>query len=1147
MPFGNNPLPLAIPEEQIRQVTVVFALLNGVQSLVEQCDPEELKDLLDACFRLLTAEVVARGGTIDKYMADSLMALFGVPIAHEDDPARAASAALGMLSALEPFNRELFKARGFQLELKIGINTGRVLVGSVAGTQDITVMGDVVNTASRVEQAAPVGSVLVCESTRRGLGERFVLKAQPPLRVKGKSQPLTVFRVMQEQGVSTHSGVPLASLPLVGREDAFERLARGWRRAVRPEGLPETAPGTWMTLLADVGMGKARLLREFHRYVEQDPLQPRIVSTWGVSYATGAGMATLRRLIEGLIRSQPGDSLETTWQRLVALGATLAGSQEGTDERIRPEGVARALLRLMGLPAPDRPLEPPQLSQALELRREGLSWLRALIAQSTLERPLLILADDLHLAEDAALECLEAIGGDPPPRVLILTAARPRLLERRPLWGRTNQSHLRVELEPLTLPEAHTLMRAMVGEDTPFSPRLIEAMHRFTGGNPLYLTETLRDYLETHGSNALVSVGGSALAVPTSLEGVLQSRLDRLPFEAALTLRAAAVIGTTFWRGALTALLGADRSDALELLKSRGFIQRRAGSSLPAEEEYLFDHALTAAVASGNLLESTRRRYHLLTAEWLEARRGDSVQLELSIAHHFEAAGELARAVPFLARAGEQALTAYDCAGAVTLFDRALAGIEATASGTAAESQEPLLKVRLLSWRGEAQRMRGALEPALVDFQAAAGAALALGEKVEAAASWYRAGLVFLALGMVDQALNAARSGDQLLQGGIAPAIVATGLQLRGELLMHQGRHGEAREALEQGVALWRRLDDRWRMAQGLHTLGRVHMATGDYRAAQRAFRDVAQLREALGDTHGLAITLHNLGAAADRLGDFPESLAHYHRSLRLHRRVDNRRGMAATLVNQGVGYLRCGYLGRALVAFEESLELYQGFERPYEIATCEGNLGALWLQVGRLEEAERHLSKAIKGFMALGRDAERSECLTELSACLLETGELDRARTAASVAFEASSVRPGGEAEARALQLLGAVALLQGDLEGAQQHVEELEWNEEAQVSAILQVSTALLSGWIRLEAGQYEPAIARFAEAVERAAEHDLAPMVWRAQTSLAQALEGAGRVVRREGVEDAWRELLARVEDPGLVQMLKERRWPRSCFWI
>lgn len=1168
-PFaGDGPVQVGEAEEQIRQVTVLFALLSGVQALVEQCDPEELKDLLDAAFRLLTAEVVSRGGTIDKYMADSLMALFGVPVAHEDDPSRAVSTALGMLEALEPFNRQLFATRGFTLELKIGINTGRVLVGSVGGSGDITVMGDVVNTASRVEQAAPVGGILVNDSTRRGLGERFVIKAQPPLQVKGKVQILNVFRVLREQDSVRSSGLDLTHIPLIGREEVFETLVMGWRKAVRPSFRPEvresdatsrpqtlilpdlprmlkvdlTAPfepeapntlsGCWITLMADVGMGKARLMREFQRYVEQDPLQPQVVLAFGASFVTGAGLALMRRLMESLIGGQPEDTLALTWQRLLTVGQTLSMLEAASGEVVRPETVARSLLRLMGLPSPEGVVEPPQLSSLQGLRQEGLIWLRAFVAHLASLRPLLILADDLHQADDATLECLETLGGDLPGRVMLVTATRPSLHERRPDWGRSNPGHQLLELKPLTVTEAQSLIRSLVGEDSPIPFRVAEALNTFTGGNPLFLTETVREQLETQSPEFLSSESGM-LSVPTTLEGVLQSRLDRLPFDAGLTVRAAAVVGTPFWRGAITAILGTDRGEALELLRVRGIIVRRALSELPGEEEYVFDHALTSRVAAGNLLESTRKRYHRLVAEWLSTYQMPTAMLELLIAEHFEAAGEAERAVPYLARAGEQALASYDCAQALSLINRALKGLEGRG-----DSQGLVLK--LLSWRGEARRMLGQLEPALADFQAAAEVALSLGDKTEAAASWYRTGLAYLGLGMVDEALHASHAGDAQLRDDSLPSVAATGLQLRAELLMLQGHYVEARTALERGIRLWKRLDDRWRLAQGLHTLGRLEFATSQHREAQRVFRDAAQLRESLGDTHGLALTLHNLGASADRLGEFPEALAHYHRSMRLHRRVGNRRALAATLMNQGVGYTRTGYYGRALVALEESLELHQALERPYELAACEGNLGVLWLQVGHPDHALHHLASSLERFRQLGQWDAVSEFLVGQAQALLMKGDLKQAEASGLEAFESSRAKPGGEAEARALLVLSAIALEQGELEMSQQYLEELEWNEEAQQSSVLLLQTAMLSGWLRLAQGQSELALSRFEEAVQRAVERDLAAAVWHAQRAIQHALNRVLQPPRRDALDEAWQELLARAEDPAMVALLRRFHW-------
>ncbi|MFM7201033.1 MAG: tetratricopeptide repeat protein [Myxococcota bacterium] len=1158
--------PVLPPEDQLRSVTVVFALLSGVQTLVEQCDPEEQKEIVDTAFRLLTAEVVARGGTIDKYMADSLMALFGVPLAHEDDPARAVGAALGMLEALEPFNRQLFASRGFQLELKIGVNTGRVLVGKVGHGQDMTVMGDVVNTASRVEHAAPVGGVLICESTRRALGNAFLLREMPPLEVKGKTQPLKVFRVLRVHEGQEAAAPDLNLLPLMGREEIVDALARAWRQAVRPDGVAGVSgstslpglPGSWLSLVADVGMGKGRVLRELSRYLEQDPLRPRVLKL-RASAGLGRGRPLLRRLLEGVLEIAPEAGLEALWQRVLSAFERVESPESTSLETFHPEGGARALFRLLGLPGLGQRAEPTSSLPLPELRREGAWWLRKLLERLALERPLALILDDLHEADDTTLESLEELGADLPGRILLVTAGRPTLLERRPSWGARHGSHRHLSLPPLTRAQALSLIRAVVGDQTPISGELLDDLMRFTGGNPLFLTETLRAYLESRRLETLPR-DAEALLVPTSLEGVLQSRLDRLPFEAGLTLRAAGVLGSPFWRGALTALLGSDRSEALQLLVQKGFIQQRAHALLPGEVEYVFEHALTARVAASNLLEAVRKRYHLRAAEWLEAQQRpepDAPSLAEAIADHFEAADEGARALPARRMAASRALKGYDGAAALAQLTRALellggtqdeVSVEPTSGGgVGPERVRVQMHAEVRAQRGEAHRMLGQLEQALADLLAAARLYERLGQAEQAASSWFQVGLVQLGLGQVELAHDAASRGEQRLQHHPALEVMAMGHQLRGELALAKAQPQEARTRLEQGVGLWRRLGDKWRLGHGLHTLGRAHLATGEYAAAQRVLKEASSLRERLGDAHGLALTLHNLGAAADRLGSFPEALAHYHRSLRLHRRVSNRRALAATLVNQGVGYCRTGYFGRALVAFEESLELYRALNHPYAEAVTVFNLGFLRVQVGQAELGLGHIEQARQSFEALGDMEALAEVLAEYASCLMVLERWQEAEQHLEASFTLCQQRHGGPVEARTVQLQGTLALLRQDLDTAQARLEELEWIDEMQVSAIHKLQGLLLSGWLKVSGGQTEQARARFKEALGLAREKDLAPLAWRAQRSWEEARYGGGLSTAREAQDELWQELAARVETPELTRSLRQRRVKKMGFWL
>lgn len=1204
-------------EEHLRHVTVLFVLLPGLQTLVELYDPEELKDLQEEVFRILTAEVLRRGGTIDKYMADSVLALFGVPVAHEDDPIRAVSAALGMLQALDGFNRTLFREKGVQLELKIGINSGRVIVGALEGAS-VTVLGDVVNTASRVEHAAPLGGILICDSTRRGLGERFDLKAQPPLVVKGKTHPLTVYRVLGEKHNAQGAGLDLSSLPLVGRDVEFGVLVGAWRQVVRPTQrgpavLPEPSlpprksmnivqlvgmtaptpsdsgvragardkgakavepssgagvepgrPGAWVSVLGDVGMGKARLLKEFQQYVERDPCHPRVIVTWGAAWGSGTG-SVLRRLLEGLADLPPSSSDGVLGEALSTLASQLEHVEGELGAGVQAASMVRVLLGLAGaLPGGierSRARVTPE-----ELQEEGALWLRRLVEVVARNRPLFILADDLHTAEDTALGCLEAFARELPSRVLFVAGARPTLEGRRTRWGVGVSFHTWVRLGPLTLQDGQALARALLGTEALVSRKVLEALHAFTGGVPFYLTEALREYVALHGTEALLS-GQESLTVPGSLEGVLQSRVDRLPFNAGLTLRAASVVGRPFWRSAVEALLGGDRTEALELLAKEGLVERRPSSSLPEEEEYTFTTSLVQQVAAGNLLESTRRRYHAGAAEW-GAARADRAPLAAWISTHFESAGQVAAAIPYLARAGEEALVRFDCAEAIAFLDRALAGVapgqdvEGVRSGSSleVEADKPSAGVvsglsvsecvRLLALRGEALQVLGQLEEAHRDYMAAAMQAERAGEAERAAQYWYQVGLVRVHLGSLDGAAQAAAQGDRWLGGRGAPSFLAMGFELKGHLAMARGQVAEAQSGFASAVVQWRLQGDRWRLAQALHGLAKLKLDGGDFSAARAAGLEAVRLREGLGDWVGLAGSLHNLGTLAERQGELAEALAHYHRSIRLQRRAGSRRALGRTLLNYGVAYLQCGYLRRALLSLEESLQLLRESGEPGDPAVVEGNLGVVWLEAGEPRRALEHLQVAADGFL-MADDAEGlAEVLAERASALLCLGELSSASRVADEAVKLSRRAVGTAGEARALQLMGAVAVFQGELELASEVVDELEWCDVAAKVPALLVRGALLAAQVKLETGGLEAAWARLVEATRVSSERDLMPLLVRArggQLELGMRLRPRERLELTRQADAAWREYLARVEDPERQAVVRAAPGRRMRFWV
>ena len=1145
-------LPLH-PQEQVRQATVLFAFLTGLPALAAHLDIAEFKHVVDHCFDTVSQPILSEGGTIDKFMADALLALFGVPVASEDDPVRAVRAALAMLQAIERLNQDLYDRTGYRVGIKVGINTGKVLVGYVSrGTPDPTVVGDVVNTASRLQQAAPVGGILVGEATQRHLGDLFDMQPQSPLTVKGKRSPVTAYRVFPPGALPPPVAWRASRLRFVGRELEFNRLAACWRNVARPgrhaASIRDRA-GEWVTVWGEAGIGKERLVQEFLSYVISDPCRPRIISVRGSSWGgERRRFEILRGVIRGLGGVHPHQDITHEIANIHALAARVAGNDPDTGQSVSTGHVARSLMHLACLSTETSAPPTPGTTRPVSLRHQGIAFLVSLCRIISEERPLVLVATNVQWAEDAALDFFESLGQDLPGRLLLITSARNELKTRRPDWGADAVRHRQLVLKPLSLKETRALVQEAVGEAVVVSGPAVRSLHQFTGGNPFFLTEVVRSYQERG-----EPFPDTEWEVPDSVEGVLQSRLDRLSFEEGLTLRAAAVMGPVFWAGAVEALLESDPTSVLSDLTRRGLIHKRTSSSIPGETEYAFDHALLVKVARGNLLDVVRQRYHRAAAEWLVDRGLSDGALDEDIARHWLAGGRLHEAALFFARAGGAAFVRHECEEAERLYSEALEVLTDAPGGRALG-----FEARILARRGESRRLLGDHANAAVDLEKAARAWEELQSPVDAGTSWYGAALAHLARDDADAAYRAMEAGRRALHGTSPPEVEALGAHLDGEWSMRTGRLDQAAGSLSRALFLRRKSGDVRGAAHTLQTLGRLHLQRGEAEKARSELLEVVDMLRRLGDLHGLGHALLYLGQAAEAAGRFSEALAHYHRGVQLRRKPGIAADAAPGLLLLGAGYLRCGYLGKAWHTLEQCRAQSPEISHPLRAAESCLLLGKLWLLVGDLPAATREIERSKQlfehhdhtgnGGLRAGVELARCACRADRAADAYQQGttllnQIDRHTTP--------------DVEARVLLLMGGVALARARPEQALAFLEELEWQEAAQNQIELRIETELLAGRIFIHTGRFDAALGRLLEAARLAARHDLVPHEWAALNLLAKMeevsrAEGSPAHVRIDAPSDPWepsapwdvrartifRELEARVEDEEILGKIRRR---------
>jgi class 3 adenylate cyclase/tetratricopeptide (TPR) repeat protein len=641
-PFCAAPLTDAQPAttaEERKVVSVLFCDLVGFTAASEQVDPEDVRARLRPYHQALREEIEGHGGTAEKFVGDAVMAVFGAPIAHEDDAERAVRAGLRILEAIVGLNEA---DPGLSLQVRVGINTGEAVVSLGARPEEGEgfVTGDVVNTASRLQGVAPVGGVAVSEQTFQATERIFEWEPLEPVLVKGKAEPLVIWRPLSPRARFGSDVTRTHSTPLIGRDLERTLLVSTFERAASQESCQ------LVTVVGEPGVGKSRLCMELFQHIEER----RGLVTWRqgrcLSYGEGIAVWALGEIVKAECGILESDSPEEAEAKLARAVPELEQDRAWLLARLAP---------LVGAPA-----EPAAQEESFTAWRRFCEGLAA-------DGPAVLVFEDLHWADPALLSFLEHLAdwaeGVP---LLVLCTARPELQEQHPTWAAGLRNAHTINLSPLSDEETARLVsslleRAVLPAET--QQRLLER----AGGNPLYAEEFVR-LLADRGD-----LGGEA-AVPESVQALIAARLDTLSADRKSLLQDASVLGKVFWAGALTVMGEREPGEveqALHELARKELVRPSRSSSMAGEAEYGFWHALVRDVAYNQIPRAGRATRHQQAAAWIEEKAGERVEdLADVLAYHYETALELSRAagqtehtaeletaaIRYLGLAGERAL-----------------------------------------------------------------------------------------------------------------------------------------------------------------------------------------------------------------------------------------------------------------------------------------------------------------------------------------------------------------------------------------------------------------------------------------------------------------------------------------------------------
>lgn len=629
--------------EQLKTITVLFADVTGSTELGERLDPEAVRRVMERYFQLAQRVINSHGGIVEKFIGDAVVAVFGIPVLHEDDALRAVRAAADLRAQLPALNAELQHDFDATLELRTGVNTGE----AVTAMDEWLAVGDAVNVAARLEQAAAPGEILLGAQTVGLVRDAVTVQRLEPVPLKGKSGPVAVHRLVE---VLVSKGSPPRRLdtPMVGRAHQLRMLEFAYANVVR-----ERTCGLF-TLLGVAGVGKSRLAAEFLAGLDATVLHGRCLSY--------------------------GDGI--TYWPVVAVVKQLLAVPGGED--LLPDGDhARAIRSLLG--------EPVQGG-----RPGDIAWaVRKLLERAAADRPLVVVFDDVHWGEQTFLDLVEHVAdlsrGAP---ILLLCMARPELLERRPTWGGGKLNASTVLLEPLSAAEAEQLIDRLLPPAALADPARRTRVLDAAAGNPLFLEEMA----------SVVAFSGDDVPIPPTIHALLAARLDQLEPAERRVLERGSVEGNSFHLDAVEALGPAETSVPAKLVTLvRKDLVRSASSILPGYEAFRFRHLLIRDAAYDGLPKSARAVLHERFASWLDDRAGDLAERDEIVGYHLEQAYRYRRelgpvdapasviahaAAARLESAGRRALERGDTGAAVNLLERA--SVLPRAKGTASSGEHAL-------------------------------------------------------------------------------------------------------------------------------------------------------------------------------------------------------------------------------------------------------------------------------------------------------------------------------------------------------------------------------------------------------------------------------------------------------------------------
>jgi class 3 adenylate cyclase/tetratricopeptide (TPR) repeat protein len=926
-------------------ITVLFADIKGSTSIGENLDPEELRSIIEKSFQISMEEIHRFEGTINQFLGDGFTALFGAPIAHEDHAIRAIHSALAIQSAMSSYSEELKRDLDIDFKMRIGINTGTVVVGDIGDDlkMEYIASGDTVNLASRMEQIAKPGSIMVAEGTYKIAKEHFKFKPLGALDIKGKKKPVSVYEVIEpreEQKTRLEISKEHGFTKFIGREREIEVLRDCFTR-VR-EGL-----GQVVTIIGDAGIGKSRLLYEFRKLLEPGGESVLYLEGRCISYGKSISYLPVMDIIKKRFRVDKLDT-ERTMRKKIEKGIS--------DIDPNLEGAIPFLYDILSIET-----DVPFL-KSLDLRdkrKRTLETLKNIILADSNLRPLVVAVENLHWIDGASEEFLTfLIDNIPSSKIMLILTSRPGYMAK---WSEKSY-HMQIALSRLSDRELGEMIKSILDGER-VTGKLIKLVTDKADGIPFFVEEIIKSFTEggvivrreeEDGYSYGVREGIAEVDVPDTIQDIIMARIDRLEENLKRTLQHASIIGRVFSYKLLKELMeiGEELQDFLTNLKGSELIYEK---SIFPDLEYRFKHSLTQEVAYNSLLVKRRKELHGKTGEIIEDLYGDKLEENYELlAYHYGRSPRDEKAVDYMILAGDKSAEIYSTEDAISYYGEALKKLDKMPDNKANKEK----KVDIFIRQAKVMRLIGRFKEYIKTLEKNLPIVEELGDKDRLAEYYFKMGFYYSVMGHLENAIKYCSNSIELANVTGNERVLGLALPRLGMAYWYKGEPRKGFPFVKKAINIMDKLGDSYWLARSFQTLGLFYWMMGEWDKSIGCMQKLVEISEEVTDVNLMSLAYWSIALPFLDKGELEVGIGYCKKCLDI--------SPAPLFSVFGVGFLGYGYykkgdLEKGIEHLEKAIQQSKKFGLGHEEALFSVYLADAYLSYSNKDKALERIKSALE------------------------------------------------------------------------------------------------------------------------------------------------------------------------------------------